>query len=220
MSRRLGERHPRRVRRMPPVLPRAEHGVAPVALRASPPRAGDAPPPGDLRLLRALAEENALLARELGRVQARFTRWREDCIVQADRLDAQLMRSRADAIIKETRLAVLRDRLDALEAPPSPTRLVLCVGGRARQIPVYRALVERRGGRMTHVDAVDNDCLPQLQRSLADADLVILQPGFACQGACRVVEAYCARHSVRCIQLDRSCALAFEQQLERALATV
>ena len=220
MSRRLGERHPRRVRRMPPVLPRAEHGVAPVALRPAQGRPGDQTPPGDLRLLRALAEENALLARELGRVQARFTRWREDCIGQADRLQAQLMCARADVIVKETRLAALRERLDAMEAPPAPTRLVLCVGGRARQIPVYRALVERRGGRMTHVDAVDNDCLAQLQRSLADANLVILQPGFACQGACRVVEAYCARHGVRCIQLDRSCALAFEQQLERALAAV
>lgn len=218
MSRRLGERHPRRVRRMPPIQPRAEHGVAPAALRPSPGRSADTATSGDVRLLRALAEENAVLARELGRVQARATRWRDDCIAQAERLDVQLMRARADAIVKQTQLAALRDRLDGLEAPASPPRLVLCVGGRARQIPVYRALVERRGGRMTHVDAVDDDCLPLLQRALAEADLVILQPGFACQGACRLVQAWCERHGVRCIQLDRTCALAFEQQLERALA--
>ncbi len=214
MSRRLGERHPRRVRRMPPVLTRSEHGVAAVASRAS----ADPAPGSDLRLLRALAEENALLARELGRVQGRATRWREECIAQAERLDAQLMRARADAIIKQTLLAVLRDRLDAVEAPAAAPREVLCVGGRARQIPVYRSLVERRGGRLTYVEAVDSDCVPTLQRLLAAADLVILQPGFACQGACRAVEAHCARQRVQCIQLDRSCAQAFEQQLERALA--
>ncbi len=153
-------------------------------------------------------------------MQVRATRWREDCIAQAERLDAQLMRARADAIVKQTLLAMLRDRLDAIEAPATPPREVLCVGGRARQIPVYRSLVERRGGRLTYVEAVDSDCVPALQQRLAEADLVILQPGFACQGACRAVEAHCARRGVRCIQLDRSCALAFEQQLERALAAV
>ena len=199
---------------MPPVLPRSEHGVAAVAVRP----AVDPGQGADLRLLRVLAEENALLARELGRVQARATRWREDCIAQAERVDGQLMRARADAIVKQTLLAALRDRLDALEASAAPPREVLCVGGRARQIPVYRSLVERRGGRLTYVEAVAADCVPALHRLLADADLVILQPGFACQGACRAVEAHCARQGVHCIQLDRSCALAFEQQLERALA--
>lgn len=217
MTRHLGERHPRRLRRMRPVPPRAEHGLALVAAR--PPERERDPGP-DLRLLRALAEENALLSRELGRVQARFTRWREDCISQADRLDAQLMRARADAIVKETRLAILHDRLAERDGRDAASRHVLCVGGRARQVPVYRSLVERRGGRLTHVDAVGADCLPVLLDALAQADLVILQPGYACRGACLAVEAHCARHGVRCIQLDKTCALAFAQGLELALAEV
>lgn len=218
MTRRLAERPPRRLGRMRPVPPRAEHGVALVAPRPVVERPTDSGHAPDLRLLRALAEENALLARELGRVQARFTRWREDGIAQADRLEAQLMRARADAIVKQTRLAALQDSLDACGARPVSVRRVLCVGGRSRQVPVYRALVEEHGGHLAHVDAVDDDCLPCLLAALAQADLVVLQPGFACRGACVAVAAHCARHGVPCIQLDKSCALAFARELELALA--
>jgi len=70
----------------------------------------------DPRSLHALAEENALLVRELGRVQARGTRWRDDCIAQVERLQAQLMRTRAEAIAKQTRIAALEDALHELEA--------------------------------------------------------------------------------------------------------
>ena len=179
------------------------------------------------RALQALVQENALLTRELGRVQQRCTQWRDDCIAQADRLESALMRARADAIVKETQLASLREALDALQPrgavrPPSeaPARCpsVLCVGGRARQIPVYRDLVERRGGFFDHVDGADPGCLPQLRLALADADLVILQPGYACQDACRAVERHCARSGVRCIQLDKACALGFAHSLAAATA--
>ena len=206
-----------------------------------------------------------MLARELGRVQARCTRWRDDCIGQAERLEGLLMRARGELIARETRIAALNDtlgqlharaadwlsheqlvrrladlrarnaRLEAeLDAPrsrvaeerpaasaPEPMaqtsqRRVLCVGGRTRQIPVYRELVERGGDRFDHVDGADPACLARLRLSLADADLVILQPGYVCQGACRAVEQHCARQGVRCIQLDKACALGFARTLVEA----
>ena len=213
----------------------------------------------DQRALRALAEENALLARELGRVQARCTQWRDDCIAQAERLEALLMRSRAERIVKETQLAALRDTLAELHqraavwlsheelvrriadlrarhrtletalaerhgalapavGPALCARRVLCVGGRARQVPIYRELVERGGGTFTHVDGAGVDRLPDLQRSLAGADLVILQPGYVCQGACRVVEAHCHRTGVQLVQLDKACVIGFARMLEQAFA--
>jgi len=263
MTRRLVERHPRRLQRMRPMPHRPDHGLdlALAVLHPEPRTEPGQAQRADQRALRALADENALLARELGRVQARCTRWRDDCISQAERLEAQLMRARGENIAKETHIAALRDALDALEqraaawlgqedlvrriadlrlrntaleteihalrgkdVDPSATaamthlgaRRVLCVGGRARQIPVYRELVERGGGRFDHVDGADPSCLPRLRLSLADADLVILQPGFVCQGACRAVEQHCARAGVHCVQLDKACALGFARSLADA----
>lgn len=253
MTRRPGERHRGRLQRMRALAPRPEHGLDLAVALLRPAAADDT----QTRSLRALAEENALLARELGRVQARCTRWRDDCIVQADRLEAQLMRERADGIAKQTRIAALEDALRALEAraqgwrsqdellrqlgalrarnealadelrtlraasPPGEAALlarrVLCVGGRARQVPVYRELVERDGGRFAHVDAADPSCLPGLRRALADADVVILQPGYVCQGACRVVDEHCQRSGVRCVQLDKACAIGFARSLALAI---
>lgn len=232
MTRRLAERSPRRLLRMRPAAPRAEHGqaLALVALRAEPRPDADATRQADQRALGALAEENALLARELGRVQARCTQWRDDRIAQVERLEGQLMRARGELIARRTQVAGLHDTLHTLQArierrpghaacpavaAPLPRR-VLCVGGRARQMPVYRELVERGGDRFDHVDGADPACLPRLRLALADTDLVILQPGYACQGACRAVEQHCARTAVRCIQLDKACALGFARSLAEA----
>ena len=222
MTRRVAERSPRRLLRMRPATHRPEHGLdlALVDLRADAHDDPLAAQRADQRALRALAEENALLSRELGRVQARCTQWRDDCIAQAERLEGRLMRARGELIAKETQLAALREMLapGAASTAPPVARRVLCVGGRARQIPVYRELVERGGGRFDHVDGADPACLPRLRRSLADADLVILQPGYVCQGVCRVVEQHCARTGLRYVQLDKACALGFARSLAEATA--
>ena len=232
MSRRLAERPPRRLLRMRPAADRAEHGQD-LALRPEPRPEATAGQRADQRALRALAEENAMLARELGRVQARCTQWRDDCIAQAERLESLLMRARGDLIAKQTRIAALHEALETARAcgdghigrqACSPAtvlapRRVLCVGGRARQMPVYRELVERGGDRFDHIDGADPACLPRLRAALADADLVILQPGYACQGACSAVEQHCARTAVRCIRLDKACALGFARSLAEATAS-
>jgi len=262
MTRRPGGRHRGRLQRMraPGHRPEPSIDQAVAVARLDGLRGGVPAPRPDVR---ALAEENAVLARELARVQARCTRWREDCIVQAERLEALLMRTRAEAIAKQTRIAALEDTLrnfeararawrrhdellrcvvdlrarnDSLESrlrelrrTASPTaaaagteaamRRVLCVGGRARQVPVYRELVERAGARFDHVDGADPSCLPRLAAALADADLVILQPGYVCQGACNVVERHCAGAGVRCVQLDKACAPGFARSLAEAMSS-
>ena len=108
MSRRFVDRHPRRLLRSRLVPLRPDHGLdlALTSVRV-PPEAESA------QRADALAEENALLVRELGRVQARCTQWRDDCIAQAERLEATLMRERAKVIVKVTELAVLREAPDA-----------------------------------------------------------------------------------------------------------
>ena len=265
--RRLALRHPRRVlrARVPPRRPEHGQDLALVPLRTLHRDDAEAARRADQHALRTLAEENAMLARELGRVQSRCTQWRDDCIGQAERLESSLMRARGELVARETRIAALNDTLADLHAraadwlsqeqlvrrladlrarnarleaeldaarghlaearsseaapePIAPTvkRRVLCVGGRTRQIPVYRQLVERGGDRFDHVDGADPACLARLRRSLADADLVILQPGYVCQGACRAVEQHCARQGVRCIQLDKACALGFARTLAEA----
>ena len=223
---------------MRPTLERPEHGldlalpVLRVERRVEPEHAQRA----DQRALRALVDENALLARELGRVQARCTRWRDDCIAQAERLEALLMRARGELIVKQTELAVLRDAQAAHaqgvpgrgcsseSAPSLPAvpalggRRVLCVGGRARQVPIYREIVERGGGRFAHVDGLAVEGLAGLRRALAEADLVILQPRYICRGACETVASDCARRGIRCVQLDKACVLGFACCLRQAMA--
>lgn len=107
MTRRPRARHRGRLQRVRALAPCPEPGLDASVALVRPGLADDAL----ARTLRALAEENALLARELGRVQARCTRWRADCIAQAERLEASLVRARADAIVKQTRIAALEDAL-------------------------------------------------------------------------------------------------------------
>jgi hypothetical protein len=119
MTRRLAERPPRRLLRMRPVAHRPEHrlDLALADLRANGRDDPLAAQRADQRALRALAEENALLSRELGRVQARCTQWRDDCIAQAERLEGLLMRARGELIAKETQIAALREMLAPAAAP-------------------------------------------------------------------------------------------------------
>ena len=59
---------------------------------------------------------------------------------------------------------------------------------------------------------------PDARSALADADVVILQPGYVCQGACRAVGSHCAQSGVRCVQLDKPCVLGFAHSLAQAIA--
>lgn len=64
----------------------------------------------------ALAEENAVLGRELGKVQERITRVMAQKTADIDRLNGELVQVRAEAIAKDTRIAYLAQDLEALQA--------------------------------------------------------------------------------------------------------
>ncbi|MDR7305026.1 DUF2325 domain-containing protein [Rhodoferax saidenbachensis] len=63
----------------------------------------------------ALAEENAVLTRELGKVQERITRVISQKTADIERLQAQLLQARADAIAKDSRINFLSLDLEALQ---------------------------------------------------------------------------------------------------------
>ena len=91
---------------------------------------------------------------------------------------------------------------------------MLCVGGRARQLPVLQALVERRGGRFAH-SAGDDAGIAAL---LPASDVVLLHAALLPAAAVRQVDAHCRRAGTPCVRLDRLCARGFEQGLLEALA--
>ena len=101
------------------------------------------------------------------------------------------LRARNGTLEPELGEAGLRD---VVAHPPTTPALalegvaVLCVGGRARQMPVYRALVERAGGSFGHVDGAAQTACRSCTARLAAADLVILQPGYVCASACSAVD--------------------------------
>lgn len=64
----------------------------------------------------ALAEENAVLGRELGKVQERITRVMAQKTADMERLHAELLQARADAIAKDSRIAFMAQDLETLQA--------------------------------------------------------------------------------------------------------
>ncbi len=72
---------------------------------------------------------------------------------------------------------------------------VLCVGGRASALPLYRLIVERCGARFMHHDADAQDSSARLDATLAaaDADAVICQTGCVSHNAYWRVKDHCKR---------------------------
>jgi hypothetical protein len=64
----------------------------------------------------ALAEENAVLGRELGKVQERISRVMAQKTADIDRLQAELLQVRAESIAKDSRLAFMAQDIAALQA--------------------------------------------------------------------------------------------------------
>ncbi len=64
----------------------------------------------------ALADENALLGRELGKIQERMTRVLTEKNAELEQAQALLLQARADAISKDTRLASMAEALESLRS--------------------------------------------------------------------------------------------------------
>jgi len=99
-------------------------------------------------------------------------------------------------------------------APVLVDRSVLCVGGRAASLPVYRRLVEGVGGRFLHHDGGEEDNAGRLDTTLAAADLVICQTGCISHNAYWRVKDHCKRTGKRCVFVENPSSAS----LRRALA--
>lgn len=70
----------------------------------------------DLAKFNALLDENAILARELGKVQERSTRLLTEKSSEIERLTVQLVQLRAENVAKDSRIAFLSEDMAALKA--------------------------------------------------------------------------------------------------------
>jgi hypothetical protein len=98
--------------------------------------------------------------------------------------------------------AVLRDRS------------VLCVGGRAAIVPIYRELVEHEGGRFLHHDGGEEHSAAQLDATLAAADLVICQTGCVSHNAYWRVKDHCKRTGKQCVFVETPSRSALSRALQ------
>ena len=96
---------------------------------------------------------------------------------------------------------------------------VLCVGGRSGNVPIYRRLIERTGGRFLHHDGGEEDSPVQLDVNLAAADVVICQTGCISHDAYWRVKDHCKRHGKRCVFVEKPSAASLAREL-RAIRVV
>ena len=92
------------------------------------------------------------------------------------------------------------------DSTATPVRLdnhaVLCVGGRASAVPLYRLIIERSGARFMHHDGGEQDSSARLDATLAAADLVICQTGCVSHNAYWRVKDHCKRTGKRCVFVE------------------
>lgn len=93
-------------------------------------------------------------------------------------------------------------------------RAVLCVGGRASIVPIYRQIIENTGGRFLHHDGGEEDNTAQLDATLAAADLVICQTGCVSHNAYWRVKDHCKRTGKRCLYVETPSRSALTRALD------
>jgi hypothetical protein len=93
-------------------------------------------------------------------------------------------------------------------------RSVLCVGGRSGIVPVYRAVIEDKGGRFLHHDGGEEDRVAQLGTHLQSADLVICQVGCVSHNAYWRVKEHCKRTGKPCLFVESPSRAALERALQ------
>ncbi len=97
---------------------------------------------------------------------------------------------------------------------PLARHAVLCVGGRRASVPVYRALIERVGGRFLQHDGGDEDSAARLDATLLAADLVICQTGCLSHDAYWRVKSHCRRTGTRCLFVENPSATSLQRALD------
>jgi len=169
----------------------------------------------------ALAEAHRAQAQRLQDLQRALDRARQDAGQQRARAEA------AEAALAGGAPATAADAAPGAAmavapsaAPPAPAaaplgdRAVLCVGGRAASVPVYRQLVEDTGGRFLHHDGGEEHAIARLDATLAAADLVICQTGCISHDAYWRVKEHCRRTGKRCVFVETPSRHALARALQ------
>jgi hypothetical protein len=162
----------------------------------------------DLPQRLALSESNARLQDEVRALRRELTRRRPEPEPARDGSEAEPLAASVPAggscgepvlIEGDACGTTLRDRT------------VLCVGGRAASVPLYREIVEHRGARFLHHDGGDE---ARLAGDLTAADLVLCQVGCIGHNAYWRVKEHCKRHNKPCMFLPTPSRTALERALE------
>jgi len=170
-----------------------------------------------------LAREHHALMRDYGRVQTRCSEQLQAQAREIARLEAEVMRLRAEVIQRETALAWAREDRAALDRaiPDLPKRITLArradaLLARIQDLMRERPRAKRRTGdddRVLAAAAVPQSGEPRtgepdaLEDSLHAADLVICQTGCLSHGAFWRVQEHCRRTGKTCVLVGQSDAL-------------
>lgn len=131
----------------------------------------------DITEFNALQEENAVLARELARVQERSSRWMSDKSGEVERLNAQLIQARADNIGKDSNLAFLRADLATLKAATPGLESGLRLQKKMAQMTLRQTELEEHLGDVRQKLALAEKALESLQASTTrQADVAPEEP--------------------------------------------
>lgn len=167
-----------------------------------------APGPGTRQALAAAVQDQARRIQQLERQCLQARGEAEQARRLAGELAAQLQARRHMGALP------VDDAGAAAEAAPGPdaaddaaalrldNQAVLCVGGRASAVPLYRLIVERSGARFIHHDGGTQDSSARLDATLAAADLVICQTGCVSHNAYWRVKDHCKRTGKRCVFVE------------------
>lgn len=177
-----------------------------------------------IQVFQQLVREHRVLVREYGRVQTRCTEQLRAQAKTIDLLRAQVMRLRADVILRETALAWAREDRATLEQAipglPGRVRLARSVEtllARIQELMRERSNRERLRCRTiaagpplegkTVSTPLDPDDPDALEASLRAADLVVCQTGCLTHGAYGRVQDHCRRMGKACILVEQPEAL-------------
>lgn len=123
----------------------------------------------DVARFTAVLDENAVLTRELGRVQERSTRLLGEKSGEITRLTALHMRVQADNIAKESRIAFLSEDLAALKASNPQLDVGVRLQKKLDQVTTRQAELEEQNAALRHKLATAAKALEALHTELPPA---------------------------------------------------
>ncbi|MDO8263297.1 MAG: DUF2325 domain-containing protein [Gallionella sp.] len=154
----------------------------------------------------SLVREHRVLVMQYGQVQARCSELVRAQAGEIERLQAQVMRLRAAAIVRDTALAWRAPAAGPVVRADLREKAVLCIGQDGSGASVAQQVVEMAGGHFLHHDGGDGEDGAALEASLVAADLVICQTGCVSHGAYWRVQDHCKRTGKQCVMVEQPAA--------------